>query len=106
MLQERERYFPNTELSDADLSRIKLDGTNFEDNFWFPDANFSGASLRDTSFLNLNLKCVNFSNSDLAGAIFELAAIEAINAMLEGVKVNSATFYGCKLAEGNKLASW
>ena len=104
-----ERCFPNTQLSDADFSGIKLDGANFEEHSWFSDANFSGASLRNTSFRNCNLKCVNFSNSDLTGAIFELAAIESIkkkHAVLEGVKVKGATFYGFELAEGDELPSW
>lgn len=104
-----ERHFPNTELSDVNLSGIKLDGADFEKYSWFPDADFSGASLRGTSFRECNLKCVNFSNADLTNANFELAAIESINAsgaVLEGVRVGGATFYGCELAEGDELPSW
>jgi len=44
----------------------------------------------------------NFSNCGLTGASFELAAIELIKAsraVVEGVKVRAATFYGCELAE-------
>jgi uncharacterized protein YjbI with pentapeptide repeats len=104
-----ERCFPETELSDADLSWVKLDGADFEKHSWFSDANFSGASLRGTSFRECNLKCADFTNADLTGAIFELAAIESIKAkgaVLEGVKVKGATFYGCELAEGDELPSW
>jgi uncharacterized protein YjbI with pentapeptide repeats len=104
-----ERFFPNTELSGADLSEIKIDGADFEKHSWFSDANFSGASLRGTSFRECNLKCANFSNADLSGAIFELASIESIKAKgasLEGVKVKGATFYGFELAEGDELPSW
>ena len=104
-----ERCFPGTDLTDADLSGIKLDGADFEKHSWFFDANFSGASLRGTSFRECNLKCANFSNANLTGAIFELAAIESIKtdgALLERVKVKGATFYGCELAEGEELPSW
>ena len=62
--------------------------------------------MRGTSFRECNLKCADFSNADLTGAIFELAAIESIKAkgaVLEGVKVKGATFYGRELAEGDEL---
>lgn len=88
---------------------MQLDGANFEKHSWFHSANFSGASLRGTSFRECNVKCVDFSNADLTGAIFELAAIESIRAtgaVLNGVKVNGATFYGCELADGDELPSW
>lgn len=104
-----ERLFPETELSDADLSGIVLDGADFERHSWFADADFSGASLRGTSFRECNLKCANFSNADLTGTIFELAAIESIKAtgaIRANIKVRGATFYGCELAEGDELPSW
>lgn len=104
-----ERCFPETELSDADLSGIKLDGANFEKHSWFFDADFSGASLRGTNFSECNVKCANFSGADLTGAIFERAAIESIKttgAVLEGVRAKGATFYGCELPEGEELPSW
>ena len=44
-----------------------------------------------------------------AGDNLELAAIESIktkHAVLEGVKVKGATFYGFELAEGDELPSW
>jgi len=104
-----ERRFPGTELSSADLSGIVLDGADFEKHSWFFDANFSGASLRGTSFRECNVKCADFSNADLTGANLELAAIESIKtkgALLGGVRVQGATFYGCELANGDKLPSW
>jgi uncharacterized protein YjbI with pentapeptide repeats len=104
-----ERSFPETELSDVDLSRIVLDGADFGKHSWFADANFSDASLRGTSFRECNVKCADFPNADLTGATFELAAIESIKAAgarREGVKVKGATFYGCELHEGDELPSW
>ncbi|MEH6460353.1 pentapeptide repeat-containing protein [Chitinimonas sp. JJ19] len=104
-----ERHFPETDLSGADLSWIVLDGADFGRWSWFFDANFKGASLRGTCFKECNVKCVDFSNADLTGAVFELAAIESIkatDAKLEGIKVKGATFYGCELAEGDELPSW
>ena len=104
-----ERSFPETELSDADLSGIVLDGADFEKHSWFADADFSGASLRGTSFRECNIKCANFSNANLTDAIFELASIESIKAtgaVRLGVKVRGATFYGCELLEGDELPSW
>jgi uncharacterized protein YjbI with pentapeptide repeats len=96
-------------LSDADLSGIMLDGADFEKHSWFFDANFAGASLRGTSFRECNVKCANFSNADLTGAVFELAAIESIKAtgaQRDNIKVKGATFYGCELSEGDELPSW
>jgi uncharacterized protein YjbI with pentapeptide repeats len=104
-----ERRFPGTELSDANLSGIKLDGADFEKWSWFSSTDFSGASLRGTSFRECHLKCADFSNADLKGAIFEFAAIESIRAtgaVVDGVKAKGATFYGCELAEGDPLPSW
>ena len=104
-----ERKFPGTELNDANLSGIKLDGADFEKWSWFSGTNFSGASLHGTSFRECNLKCADFSNADLTGAIFELASIESIKAkgaVVDGVKVGGATFYGRELAEGDELPSW
>ena len=104
-----ERSFPETELSDADLSGIVLDGADFEKHSWFADSDFTGASLRGTSFRECNVKCANFSNADLTDAIFELASIESIKAMGAvrlGVKVRGATFYGCELLDGDELPSW
>lgn len=37
-----ERAFPDTELSEADLSGITLDGASFERLSWFFDSNFRG----------------------------------------------------------------
>jgi uncharacterized protein YjbI with pentapeptide repeats len=104
-----ERRFPNSDLSDADLSGVVLDGADFEKHSWFFDANFSGASLRDTSFRECNVKCANFSNADLSNCNFEFAAIESIKtkgAILNGVKLKGASFYGCELSEGDELPSW
>lgn len=101
-----ERNFPDTELSGADLSRVILDGANFEKHSGFFDSNFAGASLRGTCFRECNVKCANFENADLTGAIFELAAIESMNlkgARLAGVKVAGATSYGCTLQESDEL---
>ncbi len=54
-----ERRFPDTELSNCDLSGMVLDGADFEKHSWFADANFSGASLRGTSFRGCNVKCAS-----------------------------------------------
>lgn len=104
-----ERCFPETDLSDADLSGMQLDGADFEKHSCFHSANFAGASLRGTSFRECNVKCADFSDADLTGAIFELAAIESIRttgAVLNGVKVRGATFYGCELPDGAEMPSW
>jgi len=104
-----ERCFPQTELSDADLSGVQLDGVEFGKHSWFHSANFSGASLRGTSFRECNSKCVDFSNADLTDAVFELAAIESIRtrgAVVNGVKARGATFCGCELSDGEALPSW
>jgi uncharacterized protein YjbI with pentapeptide repeats len=104
-----ERHFPNTDLSGESLVGVKLDGADFEKHSWFFDADFSGASLRGVSFRECNLKCVNFSDADLTGAILELAAIESIKtngAILEEVRACGASFYGCELSENDELPSW
>lgn len=104
--QNGERNFPETELSNADLSGVVLDGAFFEKFSWFFDSNFEGASLCGTSFRECNVKCASFKNADLTGAIFELASIESIN--LEGAIVTDAsfigaTFYGYTLSAEDKF---
>jgi uncharacterized protein YjbI with pentapeptide repeats len=101
-----ERNFPGIDLSDADLSRVVLDGANFEVHSWFCDANFEGASLRGVIFRECNVKCASFKNADLTGASFEGAAIESVDmsgSVLEGVKFAGATFYGVTLEEGDEF---
>ena len=100
-----ERNFPETELSDADLSGVTLDGANFEKFSWFGSTNFDGASLRGTSFRTCHVKCASFRNADLTGASFELAAIEAADfagAKREGVSYVGATCYGYTIREGDE----
>ena len=65
-----ERNFPNTELSDADLSGVTLDGASFDKWSWFFNANFKGASLRGTSFGECNVKCANFGTQTSLGRPF------------------------------------
>jgi hypothetical protein len=101
-----ERHFPDTELSGADLTGLRLDGASFEKWSWFFEANFAGASLRGTSFRECNVKCANFENADLTNACFELAAIESIElkgASLDGARFVGATFYGCTVEEGEEF---
>jgi uncharacterized protein YjbI with pentapeptide repeats len=99
-----ERSFPDTELSDADLVGVTLDGVSIERFSWFFSTNFEGASLRGTSFRECNVKCASFRNADLTGASFELAAVEAAEfngARLEGVSFVGATCYGCTTRNGD-----
>lgn len=87
-----ERSFPNTDLSDADLTGVTLDGADFAPWSWFFCTNFRGASLRGTSFRECNVKCADFSKSDLTGASFELAGVEA--AVFDGATMECTTFVG------------
>jgi len=99
-----ERSFPGTELSDADLTGVVLDGADFERWSWFSSANFEGASLRGTSFRECNVKCASFRRADLTGATFELAAVESVDfegAKLDGVSFVGATCYGYTVKEGD-----
>lgn len=99
-----ERNFPNTELSDADLSGVKLDGANFEKWSWFDSANFEAASLRGTSFRECNVKCANFRRADLTGASFQLAAVEAADfdrAVLKDTSFEGAGYYGYTVHDGD-----
>ena len=73
-----ERHFPNVDLSEANLSRVTLDGASFGPHSWFSSADFTGASLRGTSFSKCNVKCATFTGADLTNATFEDAAIESI----------------------------
>jgi hypothetical protein len=95
-----ERSFPETELSDADLSSVKLDGASFEKWSWFSSANFEGASLRGTIFRECNVKCASFRGADLTDASFELAAVEAADfdgAVLDRTRFEGAGYYGITL---------
>ncbi len=87
-----ERRFPNTDLSDADLTDVTLDGADFAPWSWFSCTTFRGASLRGTSFRECNVKCADFSRSDLTGASFELAGVEA--AVFDGATMECTTFVG------------
>ena len=101
-----ERSFPETDLSDADLTRVTLDGASFESFSWFFDANFDGASLRGTCFRECNVKCASFRLADLTGASFELAAVEAADfseAKLEGARFVGATCYGYTIKTGDEF---
>lgn len=100
-----ERHFPGTDLSDLDLSGIKLDGASFERFSWFFNATFEGASLVGTSFWECNVKCASFRGENLTGASFELAAIESIDlegANIEGAQFLGATCYGCTVDNENE----
>ncbi len=95
-----ERSFPNTDLCDADLAGVTLDGANFEPLSWFHSADFTGASLRGTGFGRCNLKCATFKGADLTDAVFDEAAIESIDlndARLLRASFLGATFYGITL---------
>jgi uncharacterized protein YjbI with pentapeptide repeats len=52
---EGEHHFPETDINEADLSGIKLDGASFERFSWFFNSNFDGAILRGTSFRECNV---------------------------------------------------
>ncbi len=101
-----ERHFPNTELNDADLSGVTLDGASFEKLSWFSSANFDGGSLRGTSFQECNVKCASFRGADLTGASFRLAAVEATDfdgAVLDGASFVGATCYGYTVKEDDEF---
>lgn len=101
-----ERTFPETDLSESDLSGVTLDDAIFEPSSWFFDSNFEGASLRGVSFRECNVKCANFRHADLTGASFERAAIEAVNcegALLDGVPYTGATCYGITLTDDDQF---
>lgn len=101
-----ERSFPGTDLSEAHLCGVKLDGASFGPFSWFFDSNFEGASLQGTSFRECNVKCANFRNANLSNASFELAAIESIEldgAVTSGASFVGATFYGCTIEKEGEL---
>jgi hypothetical protein len=106
---EGERNFPNTELSESNLSGLTLDGASFDRFSWFFDSNFEGASLVGVSFRLCNLKCASFRGANLTGASFELAAIESIvleGAQLSGSKFLGATFYGYSIKNADERPWW
>ncbi len=99
-----ERKFPETELSDADLAGVVLDGADFERWSWFSSTNFEGASLRGASFRECNVKCANFRRADLTSATFELAAVESAEfdgAKVDGIRFVGATSYGHTFKAGD-----
>ncbi len=104
-----ERIFPNTELSESDLSGTTLDGASFNPFSRFFDSNFEGASLVGVSFRLCHLKCASFRGANLTGARFELASIESIvleGAMLSGSKFLGATFYGYSIKSADERPWW
>jgi uncharacterized protein YjbI with pentapeptide repeats len=98
-----ERRFPDTNLDEANLWGVTLEGAVF-DRSWFHSANFERANLRGVSFRLCNVKCVNFRAADLSGASFQLAAVEAAEfegALLDGASFEGASFYGYTIHDGD-----
>jgi uncharacterized protein YjbI with pentapeptide repeats len=101
-----ERKFPDTDLCEADLAGVKLDGASFERFSWFSSTAFDGASLRGVCFRECNVKCASFRRADLTGACFELAAVESADfdgAITDGLTFAGATSYGYTLKASDQF---
>jgi uncharacterized protein YjbI with pentapeptide repeats len=95
-----ERYFTDTDLPDgADLRSVTLEDAHFEHGF-LHSADFRGANLRGVRF-NCNVKCADFSESDLTGASFEGASVES--AMFDGAVLEKTRFRGAWYMGNNLL---
>ena len=101
-----ERTFPDTDLSDANLAGITLDGRQLWEVLLVFDANFEEASLRGTSFRECNVKCANFRHADLTGHRLNSRLSNWRNsegAVLEGANFVGAGYYGYTIQEGDQF---
>jgi uncharacterized protein YjbI with pentapeptide repeats len=84
-----------------DLQNMNLEGVNFSNAFLV--ANFRGANLKGSKFIEANVKTCNFSSTDLRQANFSGAAIDAAvfaAANLEGTNFQGASEQGHVYAAG------
>lgn len=95
-----QRYF-----SDLDLERENFDGQNlegvvFENCFLY--SSFRAANLRNSKFINGNIKTCDFREADLTNVHFENLAIEGAQfarSKVEGVCFNNNWAYGQKITQ-------
>lgn len=102
-LEAGERNFDSEELDDFlhDLQHMDLEGVNFNKTFLL--ANFRGANLRGSEFIEANVKTCDFTGADLRRANFSGAAIDGAvfaAANLEGANFQGASEQGHIYAEG------
>ena len=97
------REFRNAEL-DVDPDNVLdgecLDGIDLSHSFVV--ASFRGASLRNTAFVNANVKTCDFTGADLYGADFRgalLCATTFVGAKMDGARFGGASIHSHVLAE-------
>ena len=98
-----ECFFPNADIPDgSSLELATLEGAVFL-SAWLSDVNFRGANLQRVRFEECNIKCSDFGNADLRGAMFPRTHVEATNydgANLEGASFAGALAYGGEYLDG------
>jgi len=94
------REFRRVEIAEeSSLRSANLSGVDFTNSF-LSGIDFRDARLQDVCFDNCNVKISDFSGADLTGASFKGTAICSAcfkNARLDGILVEDADWYGCKI---------
>ena len=86
--QNGERSFVELDIENGDLRGTKLADATFENCFLTVD--FRGANLRNSKFINGNIKTCDFREADLTHAHFEELAVDSTR--FKGAKTKGLVF--------------
>ncbi|HUJ63390.1 MAG TPA: pentapeptide repeat-containing protein [Kofleriaceae bacterium] len=107
-----ERDFRGLDISDgrgeagASFRGVVLDGADFSRSFI--EADFTGARLCNSKFVEANVKTCTFDGADLRDSDFSRASIDAATftgCRFDGAQFEGAGLYGHRLAKG-ELPDW
>ncbi len=98
--QNGERYFCDIDMENESFEGATLQGVTFERSFLYAD--FRGANLKNSKFINGNIKCCDFRDADLTNAHFENVAIESSafkGAVVEGIYFDRNWCFGQEVSQ-------
>jgi len=93
--KEGKRHFIDLDLENENFDHQNLEGVIFEKCFLY--SSFRGANLRNTKFINGNIKTCDFRDADLTNAHFENLAVEHVQfagAKIDGIYFDNNFAYG------------
>lgn len=95
-----QRYFPDIEMEDENFDGQNLEGIIFERCFLY--SSFQKANLKNSKFINGNIKTCDFTEADLTNAHFENVLVECVvlsGAKTEGIYFDNNWYYGHNLTQ-------
>ena len=101
-----QRYFVDIEMEDENFDGQNLEGIIFEKCFLY--SSFQRANLKNSKFINGNIKTCDFTEADLTNSHFENVLVECTifnEAKTDGIYFNNNWYYGNQLTQSdfNKL---